>query len=113
TWITSIACPYLGSDAINALRDKGNELIDPIEKRPFISFVGSVLGEAAFITEVENYNTQWVSIVPVPLSETAPLEIASAVTGAASRAAQNNPALPAKTLPLPGIRPPNENWKYT
>jgi phage tail sheath gpL-like len=109
---TVLACPYAGDDAYNALRLKGDELAGPIEKRPFISFVGYTGDRADLLTLLDSRNSQWVSIMPVAESVTMPLEIAGVVAGAVARSAQTDPGRPSRTLELIGVRGATEYWSW-
>lgn len=112
-WYTTIACGYISTTAYDELKAKGDVLSNPIEKRMFVSFMGSVLAYADYLTLLGNFNSQWVSVCNVPLSESPAFEIAASVSGAAARGAQADPARPARSLTLSGIRGANEGWTYT
>lgn len=113
TWITTIACPYVDETSLGSIKMKGDALSNPIENKMFIAFVGYNGNHADFLTEIADYNSQWISIVPVPLSQSAQYEIAASVAGAAARGAQVDPARPARTLALTGISAATEHWDYT
>lgn len=112
-WYTTIACGYISATAYGELKATGDILADPIEKRMFISFMGSTVAYADYITLLGSFNSQWVSVCSVPLSESPAFEIAASVSGAAARGAQSDPARPARSLTLSGIRGANEGWTYT
>jgi phage tail sheath gpL-like len=112
-WYTTIGCGYTSTDAYGKLKAKGDLLSNPIEKRMFVSFMGSTLAYSGYLTALGDFNSQWVSVCNVPLSESPAFEIAASVAGAASRGAQADPARPARSLVLTGIRGANEGWTYT
>lgn len=112
-WYTTIGCGYISTTAYGKLKGKGDVLADPIEKKMFVSFMGSVLDYDDYISLLGDLNSQWVSVCNVPLSESPAFEIAASVSGAASRGAQSDPARPARSLVLSGIRGANEGWTYT
>lgn len=112
-WYTTVACGYISTTAYGKLKAKGDVLSNPIEKRMFISFMGSAVDYDDYITLLGSFNSQWVSVCNVPLSESPAFEISASVSAAASRGAQADPARPARSLTLSGIRGANEGWTYT
>lgn len=113
TQYTILVNPYLGTDAYNAIRLKGDELYDPIEKRMFGSITGYNDDKAALLTLLSSRNSQWFSIVPVHDSYSPPFEIAASAAGAIARSAQIDPARPFRTLELVDIRPAREDLVYS
>ena len=61
-WYTTIACGYISATAYGELKATGDILADPIEKRMFISFMGSTVAYADYITLLGSFNSQWVSV---------------------------------------------------
>lgn len=111
--ITTIALPYTDSTSIGKVVAKGDELFSPEIKRPFVAFVGYNGDHDDYLTTVADYNSQWISFVPVAGSASSPWLIASAAAARAARNAQADPARPARTGALVGIRPATESWDYT
>lgn len=112
TWYTILANPYSGNDQYDAIRLRGDELADPVEKRPFGAITGYVGSYADYLTLLNSRNSQWFTIFPIPGSKTLPGEIAASVAGAVARSAQVNPERPFRTLELVGVRPASESWDY-
>jgi phage tail sheath gpL-like len=111
--ITTIAMPYTDSTSIGKVVAKGDELSSPEIKRQFVAFIGYNGYHSDFLTTVADYNSQWISFVPVSGSASSPWLIASAAAARAARNAQVDPARPARTSALVGIRPATESWNYT
>lgn len=110
--ITVIANPYLGSDALDALKAKADEYADPIEKKVFLIACGYNGDHDDFFTLLDDHNSQFLSFLPVPLSASPEYEIAASYGANLARNANVDPAVPPRTLPLIGIRGAREYWSY-
>lgn len=103
TWYTEIVCPYLDSTSLAAIKNAGDTRADAGVKRPFLAFAGNTDTSSAFITELDNHNNQWLSLIHVSGSPSAAYEIAATTGGVWAKVQNATPGRPAKTQTLPGI----------
>ena len=103
TWYTEIVCPYLDSTSLTAIKDLGDTRADAGVKRPFLAFAGNTDTASNFITELDNHNSEWLSLIHVSGSPSAAYEIAAATGGVWAKVQNATPGRPAKTEKLPGV----------
>jgi phage tail sheath gpL-like len=103
TWFTEIAFPFLSADALTALKAAGVTRDDPGVNRPFWAFAGYTGTRSAFITELGNHNSEWLTFVPVHGSPSPAYEIAASAAKLAAQVQQNTPGRPLKNQILPGV----------
>jgi len=103
TWYTEIVCPYLDSTSLSSIDTYGDNRADPGVKRPFAAFVGYTDTTANFITELDSWNSQWITFVPVHGSSTAAMRIAASLASVFAKRQTATPGRPAKNLTLPDV----------
>jgi phage tail sheath gpL-like len=104
TWYTLIAYPWNDSVNVGLLETAGVARVDPGVKRPFAGIVGYADTLANYTTWLASRNSPWTTSIPVESASSPVFEIAAAAAAVIAGSASADPARPAKTLALIGIR---------
>jgi phage tail sheath gpL-like len=103
-WYSTFISPYTDATNLTAMEDELEDRWGPTLQIGGITFAASVDTLSDTETLTESRNSKQSVIVGLPLSPTAPWEIAAIVAGV--EASEPNPARPRTTMPCPGILAP-------
>lgn len=108
TWYTEAVCPYLGDTQVSAFEALGIVRMDPLVKRPLISFIGYTDTRANLLTALgaagsRTRNSEFSAYIPVHGSPSTAFEIGAAFAGMWARHhASDKVGRPVVGNPIPG-----------
>ena len=109
TWYSEVVSPYITTGPLGELVTWAEGRADPGVKRPALIMAGYTGSREDYQTLLDNYNSEWLSFIPVLGSSRPAMRIAAGAAGAWATWQTDNNARPIKGEIIPGALADDDN----